>query len=173
MRLGVPFIAPRQLGAVENIPERQILPSVDWRTGHCPVQISFLIWRSRPLKSESRWRTGHAPSRCSHKAMCRQTKASGEKMPQTRPTRPRAREPPPPPGHAPLRCQNNQGAAYPKRGLRKSAKHQTPPYHPVAAPPPPHCSRYPRTMRRPTASLQQTRKKTTWLRTVGGGERSA
>jgi hypothetical protein len=33
MRLGVPFIAPRQLGAVENIPGRQILPSVDWRTG--------------------------------------------------------------------------------------------------------------------------------------------
>jgi hypothetical protein len=33
MRLGVPFIAPRQLGAVGNIPGRQILPSVDWRTG--------------------------------------------------------------------------------------------------------------------------------------------
>jgi hypothetical protein len=25
------------------------LPSVDWRTGHCPVRISFLIWRSRLL----------------------------------------------------------------------------------------------------------------------------
>jgi hypothetical protein len=33
MRLGVPFIAPRQLGAVENIPGRQFLPSVAWRTG--------------------------------------------------------------------------------------------------------------------------------------------
>jgi hypothetical protein len=33
MRLGVPFIAPRQLGAVESIPGRQSLPSVDWRTG--------------------------------------------------------------------------------------------------------------------------------------------
>jgi hypothetical protein len=33
MRLGVPFIAPRQLGAVESIPERQFLPSVAWRTG--------------------------------------------------------------------------------------------------------------------------------------------
>jgi hypothetical protein len=33
MRLRVPFIAPRQLGAVESIPGRQILPSVDWRTG--------------------------------------------------------------------------------------------------------------------------------------------
>ena len=33
MRQGVPFIAPRQLGAVGNILGRQILPSVDWRTG--------------------------------------------------------------------------------------------------------------------------------------------
>jgi hypothetical protein len=33
MRLGVPFIAPRQLGAVESNPGRQILPSVDCRTG--------------------------------------------------------------------------------------------------------------------------------------------
>jgi hypothetical protein len=29
----VPFIAPRQLGAVESIPGRQFLPSVAWRTG--------------------------------------------------------------------------------------------------------------------------------------------
>jgi hypothetical protein len=49
MRLGVPFIAPRQLGAVESNPGRQFLPSVAWRTGHCPVRISFLVWRSRPL----------------------------------------------------------------------------------------------------------------------------
>jgi hypothetical protein len=33
MRLGVPFIAPRQLGAVERISRRQFLPSVVWRTG--------------------------------------------------------------------------------------------------------------------------------------------
>jgi hypothetical protein len=33
MRLGVPFIAPRQLGAVESIPRRQFLPSVAWRIG--------------------------------------------------------------------------------------------------------------------------------------------
>jgi hypothetical protein len=30
-------------------------------TGHCPVRISFLIWRSRPLALGSRWRTGHYP----------------------------------------------------------------------------------------------------------------
>jgi hypothetical protein len=33
MRLGVPFIAPRQLGAVESNPERLSLPSVGWCTG--------------------------------------------------------------------------------------------------------------------------------------------
>jgi hypothetical protein len=27
-------------------------------TGHCPVLIAFLFWRSRPLKIWSRWRTG-------------------------------------------------------------------------------------------------------------------
>jgi hypothetical protein len=33
MRLGVPFIAPRQLRVIESNPGRQILPSVDWCTG--------------------------------------------------------------------------------------------------------------------------------------------
>ena len=33
MRLGVPFIAPRQLGAVESNLGRQFLPSVAWSTG--------------------------------------------------------------------------------------------------------------------------------------------
>ena len=33
MRLGVPFIAPRQLGAVESILGRQFWPSVAWHTG--------------------------------------------------------------------------------------------------------------------------------------------
>jgi hypothetical protein len=33
MRLGVPFIAPRQLGAVESNSGRLFLPSVVWRTG--------------------------------------------------------------------------------------------------------------------------------------------
>jgi hypothetical protein len=71
MRLGVPFIAPRQLGAVEAIQEgKSCLLSggapdspVHHRTGtvHNPVQIAFLIWRSRPLKIWSRWRTGHCP----------------------------------------------------------------------------------------------------------------
>jgi hypothetical protein len=33
MRLGVPFIAPRQLGAVEDQQGRLSLPSIKWRTG--------------------------------------------------------------------------------------------------------------------------------------------
>jgi hypothetical protein len=33
MRLGVPFIAPRQLGAVGDQLGRPILPSAEWRTG--------------------------------------------------------------------------------------------------------------------------------------------
>jgi hypothetical protein len=33
MCLGVPFIAPRQLGVVEDNLGRQFLPSVEWRTG--------------------------------------------------------------------------------------------------------------------------------------------
>jgi hypothetical protein len=33
MRLGVPFIAPRQLGAVGDQHGRLSLPSVEWRTG--------------------------------------------------------------------------------------------------------------------------------------------
>jgi hypothetical protein len=33
MLLGVPFIAPRQLGAVEDQQGRLSLPSVEWRTG--------------------------------------------------------------------------------------------------------------------------------------------
>jgi hypothetical protein len=32
MRLGVPFIAPRQLGAVGDQLGRQFLPSVEWHT---------------------------------------------------------------------------------------------------------------------------------------------
>jgi hypothetical protein len=37
MRLGVPVIAPRQLGAVESNPGRQFLPSVGWSTGQSGV----------------------------------------------------------------------------------------------------------------------------------------
>jgi hypothetical protein len=60
MRLGVPFIAPRQLGAVESIPGRQFLPSVDWRIGQSgappdTVQCGFLSC----FGAADRW-PGHA-----------------------------------------------------------------------------------------------------------------
>jgi hypothetical protein len=57
MRLGVPFIAPRQLGAVGDQLERQNMPSVEWCTGQsgappdmnssCPV-LDFLPYRVQP-----------------------------------------------------------------------------------------------------------------------------
>jgi hypothetical protein len=51
MRLGVPFIAPRQLGAVGGQQGRQLLPSVGWRTGqsgappdsHCSCPVRDLL----------------------------------------------------------------------------------------------------------------------------------
>jgi hypothetical protein len=45
MCLGVPFIAPRQLGAVGSILGRQFLPSVGWRTGQsdAPPDIHFSL----------------------------------------------------------------------------------------------------------------------------------
>jgi hypothetical protein len=51
MRLGVPFIAPRQLGAVGDQQGWQFLPSVGWRTGqsgappdsHCSMSGADLL----------------------------------------------------------------------------------------------------------------------------------
>jgi hypothetical protein len=59
MRLGVPFIAPRQLGAVESIPGRQFLLSIDWRTGQSDappdtVRCGFLSC----FGAANRWRFG-------------------------------------------------------------------------------------------------------------------
>jgi hypothetical protein len=81
IRLGVPFIAPRQLGAVGGQLERPILPSVEWCTAtiHVRCAISFHIGRSRPLLLGAGWRTGHcsvhtrqsgAPSRLLELATC-------------------------------------------------------------------------------------------------------
>jgi hypothetical protein len=66
MRLGVPFIAPRQLGAVESNQGRQFLPSVAWRTGQSGAHRTLSGARFLSLtgaadrwQTESRWRTGH------------------------------------------------------------------------------------------------------------------
>jgi hypothetical protein len=68
MRLGVPFIAPRQLGAVESNPGRQFLPSVAWRTGQsgappATVRCGFpsLFGEADRWQPWSRWCTGHCP----------------------------------------------------------------------------------------------------------------
>jgi hypothetical protein len=62
MRLGVPFIAPRQLGAVGDLIGRQFLPSVGWCIGQsgvppnmnssCPV-LDLLPYRAQPTVGPS------------------------------------------------------------------------------------------------------------------------
>jgi hypothetical protein len=66
MRLGAPFIAPRQLGAVESKSGRPLLPSVVGRTGQSGAHRTVSGARFPSLNSEadrwqtwSRWRTGH------------------------------------------------------------------------------------------------------------------
>jgi hypothetical protein len=59
MCLGVPFIAPRQLAAIESNPGRQFLPSVAWRTGQSgappdTVRCGFLSF----FGEADRWRFG-------------------------------------------------------------------------------------------------------------------
>src|SRR5688572_32773328 len=75
MRLGAPFIAPRQLGAVENNSGRPSLPSVVGRTGQSGahrtlsgarfLSLTGAADRCRPLQI---WRTGqsgaHRTVRC-------------------------------------------------------------------------------------------------------------
>jgi hypothetical protein len=65
MRLGVPFIAPRQLGAVESNLGRLILPSVDRRTGQSGAHRTLFGARFPSINGtvdrwqpESLWRTG-------------------------------------------------------------------------------------------------------------------
>jgi hypothetical protein len=68
MRLGVPFIVPRQLGAVESNLGRQFLPSVAWRTGQSgappnTVRCGFpsLFGEADRWQPWRRWCTGHCP----------------------------------------------------------------------------------------------------------------
>jgi hypothetical protein len=64
MRLGVPFIASRQLGAVRTQQGRQFLPSVGWRTGqsgappdnHCSISGADLLpFLAQPTVGTSGW----------------------------------------------------------------------------------------------------------------------
>jgi hypothetical protein len=72
MRLGVPFIAPRQLGAVGGNFGRQILPSVGWRTKQsgappdspcsCPVR-DLLPFLAHPTVADF-WQLAHRTPTC-------------------------------------------------------------------------------------------------------------
>jgi hypothetical protein len=64
MRLGVSFIAPRQLGAIGGILGRQFLPSVGWRTGqsgapldsHCSMSsVDLLPFLAQSTIGSSGW----------------------------------------------------------------------------------------------------------------------
>jgi hypothetical protein len=64
LRLGVPFIAPKQLGAVGTQQGRQFLPSVEWRTGqsgappdsHCSMSGADLLpFLAQPTIGSSGW----------------------------------------------------------------------------------------------------------------------
>jgi hypothetical protein len=78
MRLGVPFIAPMQLGAVGDNLGRLILPSVGWRTGQsgapppnshcsCPVRdlLPFLV---HPTVADS-WQLAHRTQSGAHRTV--------------------------------------------------------------------------------------------------------
>jgi hypothetical protein len=64
MRLGVPFIAPRQLGAVGGKLRRLSLPSVEWRTGQSgapPNNYCSLSGARLPSKSSTDDRYSSGP----------------------------------------------------------------------------------------------------------------
>jgi hypothetical protein len=77
MRLGVPFIALRQLGAVGDILGRQILPSVGWRTGQsgappdspcsCPVR-DLLPFLAHTTVADS-WQLAHRTLSGAHRTV--------------------------------------------------------------------------------------------------------
>jgi hypothetical protein len=115
MRLGVPFIAPRQLGAVGGILGRQILPSVGWRTGKygappdshcsCPVR-DFLPFLAQPTVATSGWLV-HRTLSGAHPVHTRQSGAPYRPLAWTT-RRPRIARPPlrwRPLAHRTVRCE--------------------------------------------------------------------
>jgi hypothetical protein len=70
MRLGVPFIAPRQLGSVGGQTCLLLGGAPDSRVHHRTVTvavrcaISFLFWHRRLLQLRARWRTGQSGAPC-------------------------------------------------------------------------------------------------------------
>jgi hypothetical protein len=77
MCLGVPFIAPRQLGAVGDQLWRQFLSSVEWCTGQsgappdsycCSLVPDLLPYRAQPTVGPRDW-LAHRIVRCAHVGM--------------------------------------------------------------------------------------------------------
>jgi hypothetical protein len=74
MRLGVPFIAPRQLGAIGGNQGRQFLPSVGWRTGqsgappdrHCSMSGADRLPKMVQPTVEDLEPLAHRTVRCPH-----------------------------------------------------------------------------------------------------------
>jgi hypothetical protein len=82
MRLGVPFIALRQLEAVGSQLGRLILPSIEWCTGHsgappdshysCPVR-DLLPYRAQPTVAPQGWLAHRTLSGAHRKVRCTQS----------------------------------------------------------------------------------------------------
>jgi hypothetical protein len=78
MRLGVPFIAPRQLGSVGSQQVRQFLPSVGWRTGqsgappdnHCSMSGADLLPKLVQRTIATPGRLVHQTLSDAHRAVC-------------------------------------------------------------------------------------------------------
>jgi hypothetical protein len=80
--LGVPFIAPRLLGAIESIPGRQFLPSVAWRTGQSGAPPDTVRCGSPSLFGEA--------DRCRFRALAHRTLSGAHRIVRC-PFRPLAR----------------------------------------------------------------------------------
>jgi hypothetical protein len=79
MRLGVPFIAPRQLGAIGGILGRQFLPSVGWCTGQSGAPpdnhysmsgVDLLPFLAQPTVGSSGWLAHRALSGAHRTVRC-------------------------------------------------------------------------------------------------------
>jgi hypothetical protein len=70
MRLGVPFIVPRQLGAVGGQQVRSSLPSVEWRTGQSGAPSdSHCRWSGADLLPFLAQMTVAAPGQLAHRTV--------------------------------------------------------------------------------------------------------
>jgi hypothetical protein len=94
MHLGVPFIAPRQLGAVESKSGRPILPSVVGCTGQSGAhptlsgaRVPSLNSAANRCRSGSCWRTGHV--RCTPDSPVHTGQSGAPFRPLARPRVPR------------------------------------------------------------------------------------